>query len=173
MYQFVKNIIEIIWQQKHFLELIWEVLLFKHALKIYLGNQLQSITNLPTFFIGVTIVSWQETPGSLLQFWPGISPGCRRRERRDQLLGMGHWTDPPRAQPEIMAHPADVGDGSDQWYGDPRHRPSPTDGVHASEPAGMGGCNACVLTTQLKGRTVLRICSIHPETTEDDIRHTI
>ena len=32
---------------------------------------------------------------------------------------------------------------------------------------------ACVLTTQLKGRTVLRICSIHPETTEDDIRHTI
>ena len=23
-------------------------------------------------------------------------------------------TDPPRAQPEIMAHPADVGDGSDQ-----------------------------------------------------------
>ena len=32
---------------------------------------------------------------------------------------------------------------------------------------------ACVLTTQLKGRTVLRICLIHPETTEDDIRHTI
>ena len=32
---------------------------------------------------------------------------------------------------------------------------------------------ACVLTTQLKGRTVLRICPIHPETTEDDIRHTI
>lgn len=106
-----------------------------------------------------------------------------------------------------MAHPADVGDGSDQLYGDPRHRPSPTDGVHASEPAEMGGCNAyaagyceillcasgahtpaagrtisrrmmeegfaCVLTTQLKGRTVLRICPIHPETTEDDIRHTI
>ena len=32
---------------------------------------------------------------------------------------------------------------------------------------------ACVLTTQLKGRTVLRIYLIHPETTEDDIRHTI
>ena len=32
---------------------------------------------------------------------------------------------------------------------------------------------ACVLTTQLKGRTVLRICLIHPETTEDDICHTI
>ena len=32
---------------------------------------------------------------------------------------------------------------------------------------------ACVQTTQLKGRTVLRICPIHPETTEDDIRHTI
>lgn len=32
---------------------------------------------------------------------------------------------------------------------------------------------ACVLTTRLKGRTVLRICPIHPETTEDDIRHTI
>ena len=32
---------------------------------------------------------------------------------------------------------------------------------------------ACVLTTQLKGRTVLWICLIHPETTEDDIRHTI
>ena len=32
---------------------------------------------------------------------------------------------------------------------------------------------ACVLTTQLKGRTVLRICPIHPETTEDDIRNTI
>lgn len=32
---------------------------------------------------------------------------------------------------------------------------------------------ACVLTIQLKGRTVLRICLIHPETTEDDIRHTI
>ena len=32
---------------------------------------------------------------------------------------------------------------------------------------------ACVLTTQLKGRTVLRICPIHPETAEDDIRHTI
>ena len=32
---------------------------------------------------------------------------------------------------------------------------------------------ACVLTTQLKGRTVLRICSTHPETAEDDICHTI
>ena len=32
---------------------------------------------------------------------------------------------------------------------------------------------AGMLTTQLKGRTVLRICPIHPETTEDDIRHTI
>lgn len=32
--------------------------------------------------------------------------------------------------------------------------------------------SACVLTTSLKGRTVLRICSIHPETTEDDIRET-
>ena len=30
-----------------------------------------------------------------------------------------------------------------------------------------------MLTTQLKGRTVLRICLIHPETTEDDICHTI
>ena len=32
---------------------------------------------------------------------------------------------------------------------------------------------ACMLTTQLKGRTVLRICPIHPETAEDDICHTI
>lgn len=32
---------------------------------------------------------------------------------------------------------------------------------------------ACVLTTNLKGRTVLRICSIHPETTEDDMRNTV
>jgi len=32
---------------------------------------------------------------------------------------------------------------------------------------------ACVLTTNLKGRTVLRICSIHPETTEDDMSNTI
>lgn len=32
---------------------------------------------------------------------------------------------------------------------------------------------ACVLTTSLKGKTVLRICSIHPETTEDDMRNTI
>lgn len=32
---------------------------------------------------------------------------------------------------------------------------------------------ACVLTTNLKGKTVLRICSIHPETTEDDIHNTI
>ena len=32
---------------------------------------------------------------------------------------------------------------------------------------------ACVLTTRLKGRTVLRICSIHLETTEEDIRYTI
>ena len=32
---------------------------------------------------------------------------------------------------------------------------------------------ACVLTTKLKGRTVLRICSINPETTEEEIQHTI
>lgn len=32
---------------------------------------------------------------------------------------------------------------------------------------------ACVLTTNLKGQTVLRICSIHPETTEDDMYNTI
>ena len=32
---------------------------------------------------------------------------------------------------------------------------------------------ACMLTTQLKGRTVLRICPIHTETAEDDICHTI
>lgn len=32
---------------------------------------------------------------------------------------------------------------------------------------------ACVLTTRLKDHTVLRICSIHPETTEEDIRRTI
>jgi len=32
---------------------------------------------------------------------------------------------------------------------------------------------ACVLTTNLKGQIVLRICSIHPETTEDDMRNTV
>ena len=32
---------------------------------------------------------------------------------------------------------------------------------------------ACVLTTNLKGNTVLRICSIHPETTQEDMRTTI
>ncbi len=32
---------------------------------------------------------------------------------------------------------------------------------------------ACVLTTQLKGKTVLRICSIHPETTEKDLKETV
>lgn len=32
---------------------------------------------------------------------------------------------------------------------------------------------ACVLTTKLKGQTVLRICSIHPETTEDDMSNTL
>lgn len=37
----------------------------------------------------------------------------------------------------------------------------------------MEECFACVLTTQLKGRTVLRICSIHPETTGEEVCHTI
>lgn len=32
---------------------------------------------------------------------------------------------------------------------------------------------ACVLTTKLKGKTVLRICAIHPDTTEDDMRNTV
>ena len=32
---------------------------------------------------------------------------------------------------------------------------------------------ACVLTAQLKGRTVLLICSIHPAATEEEIRYTI
>jgi len=32
---------------------------------------------------------------------------------------------------------------------------------------------AAVLTTQLRGRTVLRICSIHPDATETDMRETI
>ncbi len=32
---------------------------------------------------------------------------------------------------------------------------------------------ACILTTELKGKKVLRICSIHPETTEEDIRSTV
>jgi hypothetical protein len=30
-----------------------------------------------------------------------------------------------------------------------------------------------VLTTQLSGRTVLRICAIHPDATENDMRETI
>ena len=45
--------------------------------------------------------------------------------------------------------------------------------VVATEGTTMEDGFACVLTTQLKGRTILRICSIHPETTEEDIRHTI
>ena len=32
---------------------------------------------------------------------------------------------------------------------------------------------ACVLTAQLKGRTVLLFCSIHPAATEEEIRYTI
>ncbi|MES2451727.1 MAG: aminotransferase class V-fold PLP-dependent enzyme [Pseudomonadota bacterium] len=32
---------------------------------------------------------------------------------------------------------------------------------------------ATVLTTELKGQTVLRICAIHPDATEDDMRQTI
>lgn len=32
---------------------------------------------------------------------------------------------------------------------------------------------ACVLTAQLKDRTVLLICSIHPAATEEEIRYTI
>ncbi|WP_256873622.1 pyridoxal phosphate-dependent decarboxylase family protein [Paenibacillus kribbensis] len=32
---------------------------------------------------------------------------------------------------------------------------------------------ASVLTTQLNGKTVLRICAIHPDTTEDEMRNTI
>ena len=32
---------------------------------------------------------------------------------------------------------------------------------------------ACVLTTKLKGKTVLRICAIHPDATEDDMRNTV
>jgi len=32
---------------------------------------------------------------------------------------------------------------------------------------------ACVLTTNLKRQTVLRICSIHPETTENDMHNTV
>ena len=32
---------------------------------------------------------------------------------------------------------------------------------------------ACVLTTKLNGKTVLRICAIHPDATEADMRNTI
>lgn len=98
-------------------------------------------------------------------FGAAIAHGCRLAEwAEDELRRHAHWSIVSPAQLAIVNFrfaPAGLAEPEQDELNRAISRRALADGY------------AAVLTTQLGGRTVLRICAIHPDATEQDLRETV